>query len=448
MGQHEQPHSEDAAPSPLADRGAGHELNSMGEKSRHSLHSDRKPSRFGRHSIDANRRADGPLQTEKTRTHSLPGFDNDTQPPQSPPPVHAPTGAQSPRTRTVRSSTEFDRRFDGPFARPSLAMTRRLSSQQARPSEHSIGGVIDGQESGVAADTESAPQLLEPEPPPLNYTLRTRYKAIFIFWTFIVIDSVFMPIALYYGLWYGVGPGSVTDDDKEVMSANTVYSIVTAAIGGASIMEYFVRFWRLFKKGSTCRVIGARRWYLDAFHWNYTLAWLIVMVELIVGTVQYWPPIRLVAMPLTTMLYAFGTEMLLIDILRLFRVPAPVRLSSVPKGAQLRPCVYTIIEDICAVDGSGGTDFREALNRRYEASHVFRTMLRRLGVFWAVGAEGMAVVCTILIFTVSDNAAYAIGWSVPFGWAGVWSVCTIYYVKAELKREKIAWAEEVSKITA
>lgn len=159
-------------------------------------------------------------------------------------------------------------------------MTRRLSSQYARPSEHSIRDVIE--EPGVTADTESAPQLLEPEPPPLNYTLHTRYRAIFIFWLFIIIDSVVMPIALYYGLWYGVGPGSVTNDDDEVMSANTVYSIVTAAIGGASILEYFVRFWRLFKKNSTCRVIGARRWYLDAFHWNYTLAWLIVMVELIV----------------------------------------------------------------------------------------------------------------------------------------------------------------------
>lgn len=423
-------------------------MSNLNEKSRHSLHSDRKPSRFGRHSIDANRRVDGPLQTSKTRRHSLPALDDDTQLPQSPPPSHAPIRAQSSQYRTVRSSTEFDRRFDGPFGRPSLAMTRRLSSQQARPSEHSIRGVIEGQDSGVAAGTESAPRLLEPEPPPLNYTLHTRYKAIFIFWTFIVIDSVVMPIALYYGLWYGVGPGSVTDDDNEVMSANTVYSIVTAAIGGASILEYFVRFWRLFKKGSTCRVIGARRWYLDAFHWNYTLAWLIVMVELIVGTVQYWPPIRLVAMPLTTMLYAFGTEMLIIDMLRLFHVPAPFRLSSIPKGAQLRPCVYTIIEDVCAVDGSGGTDFREALNRRYEASHVFRTMLRRLGVFWAAGAEGMAVVCTILIFTVSENAAYAIGWSVPFGWAGVWTVCTIYYVKGELKREKLAWAEEVSKISA
>lgn len=161
-----------------------------------------------------------------------------------------------------------------------------------------------------------------------------------------------------------------------------------------------------------------------------------------------WPPIRLLSVPLTTMLFTFGTELLLVDTLRLFRIPAPIRMSSVPKGAQLRPCIYTIVEDVVAVDGSGGTAYREALNRRYEASHVFRTMLRRLGVFWAVGAESMAVVCFILIFTLSDDAAYTIGWSVPFVWAGVWTLCTLWYVKKELKRERQAWTEEVAKHTA
>lgn len=71
------------------------------------------------------------------------------------------------------------------------------------------------------------------------------------FWSFVLIDSSLTPIALYFGLWYG------TD-----LSPNVVFSIVTAAIGGISILEYFVRFWRLWKKGSTCRVMGARRAYV------------------------------------------------------------------------------------------------------------------------------------------------------------------------------------------
>ncbi|CAN8104020.1 unnamed protein product [Discula destructiva] len=422
------------------------------EKPRTSLHSYRnKPSgRVGRHSLDVSR----PPPTHETRngfrkeerSHSVPilGQDGTELGPEQPLPIHAPTNVQSSRQRAVRSSAEFDRRFDGPFGRPSLAMARRMSSQveESLAARGHDGDALPGsQREFLTASAGSGPELLEPKPPPLNYTLRTRKMSIFIFWSFIVFDSVVMPIALYFGLWYGVGPPA----KKQVLSANAVFSIVTAAIGGASIVEYAVRFWRLWKKGSTCRVIGARRWYLDLFHWNYTLAWIIVMFELIIGTCQEWPPIRLLSLPLTTMLFTFGTELLLVDTLRLFRIPAPIRMSSVPKGAQLRPCIYTMIEDVVAVDGSGGTAFREALNRRYEASHVFRTMLRRLGIFWATGAEAMAVVCMILVFTVSDDAAFAIGWSVPFVWAGVWTLCTFWYVKRELRKEETVWTEQISK---
>lgn len=149
-------------------------------------------------------------------------------------------------------------------------------------------------------------------------------------------------------------------------------------------------------------------------------------------------------MPVSSMLYAFGTELLIVDALRFFEIPAPVRISSIPRGAQLRPAIYSIIEDVCAVDGSGNTAFREALNRRYEASHVFRAMLRRLGAFWAFGAQGMAMVCTILIFTLgSGEAAYVVGWSAPFVWAGIWTLATYFYVKKKLREEKTAWTQEI-----
>lgn len=149
-------------------------------------------------------------------------------------------------------------------------------------------------------------------------------------------------------------------------------------------------------------------------------------------------------MPLASMLYAFGTELLIVDALRYFQVPAPVRISSIPKGAQLRPAIYSIIEDITAVDGSGGTAFREALNKRYEASHVFRAMLRRLGAFWAFGCMAMAVLTTILVFTIQHEAAYCVGWSAPFVWAGVWTLVTYFYVKKKLREEQKAWADEIA----
>lgn len=267
-------------------------------------------------------------------------------------------------------------------------------------------------------------------PPDLNYSLRTRKKSIALFWSLIVIDCIFTPIALYFGLWYGTN-----------LSHNAVFSISTGTLGSVSIFEYFLRFHRLWKKGSTCRVIGARRFYLDWFHWNLSVAWIAVMIELIVGTVPKEPPIRLLAMPVASMCFAFGVELLIIDVARLAGYKAPMRISSLPVGSPLRPGIYSIIEDVVAVDGGGGTEFRQRLNLRYMASHKFRQMLHRLTLFWALGSCAIAVLTTVLIFTIQKDAAYVVGWTVPFIWAGVWAWVTIIWVQKSLKHEYATWSE-------
>ena len=191
------------------------------------------------------------------------------------------------RSGQPRPSRDFDERRDGPFGRPSITMVRRRSSGlptspggiERRDTEHAIDETHDEPKNTAPSDQQplsmetlqSTDAAFEPEPPPLNYTLWTRKWSIFIFWSLILIDSIAMPIALYFGLWYGTN-----------LTPNTVFSIVTAALGGISILEYVLRFRRLWKKGSTCRVIGARRMYLDWFHWNFSAAWVVVMVELIV----------------------------------------------------------------------------------------------------------------------------------------------------------------------
>lgn len=150
-------------------------------------------------------------------------------------------------------------------------------------------------------------------------------------------------------------------------------------------------------------------------------------------------------MPVTSLLYVFGTEMLIQDGMRLLGIPAPFRISSMPKNSQLRPGIYWVIEDVIAVDGSGGVEFRERLNARYEASHDFRQMLHRLTLFWGIGAEGAAVVCTILIFTIQKDAAYCVGWALPFIWAGVWTAITFPWVKSSLRKEERNWLEALEK---
>ncbi len=93
-------------------------------------------------------------------------------------------------------------------------------------------------------------------PPPLKYSLRVRKKAIFWFWTLIILDCIFLPIGLYFGMWYGL--------TRDQLSANAVFSISTALLGTVSIVEYFIRFHRLWKKDSNCRVMGAKRAYVSS----------------------------------------------------------------------------------------------------------------------------------------------------------------------------------------
>jgi hypothetical protein len=88
-----------------------------------------------------------------------------------------------------------------------------------------------------------------------------------------------MPIGLYFGLWFEL--------TRDQLSANALFSISTALLGTVSMVEYFIRFARLWKKQSDCRVIGAQRWYLDWFHWNLSVAWIFVMIELIAYVCLY-----------------------------------------------------------------------------------------------------------------------------------------------------------------
>ena len=156
----------------------------------------------------------------------------------------------SPR-RSLQFSTAGRRRSSGaPFSPP-----RRRSSNAVSFGEGDRSIPMGPPRTSIAInDSEGRPHPSAGDgPPSLEYNLdgRKRRFALVYFWTFVVIDSVFMPIGLYFGLWYGTN-----------LSPNTVFSIVTAALGGISIFEYFIRFWRLFKKGSTCRVIGGRRAYV------------------------------------------------------------------------------------------------------------------------------------------------------------------------------------------
>ncbi|KAJ5760667.1 hypothetical protein N7520_007823 [Penicillium odoratum] len=268
------------------------------------------------------------------------------------------------------------------------------------------------------------------EPPPLPYSLHTRKKSIAFFWTIFVLDTLGQPVGLYWGLWYGTN-----------LSHNLVFSIVTACLGGISVFEYFYRLHNLIRKNSRARPLNARKSWLDFFHINFTIVWLILAVELIVGTVPQEPYVRLVAMVLPTVMFYFGIVHLVLDILRMSGFKAPFRISSTPKGSVMPTALYALIEDVVAVDGGGGQIYRYALRTRYLSSPYFRRMLFEMNCFWSGGSILCAAAITAIIFTVSEPVAFTLGWSLPFAWALVWTAITIPWVQSDLRREKKAWAE-------
>ncbi|KKK16691.1 hypothetical protein P175DRAFT_0540939 [Aspergillus ochraceoroseus IBT 24754] len=267
-------------------------------------------------------------------------------------------------------------------------------------------------------------------PPPLPYSLYKRKKSIAFFWTLFVIDALAQPVVLFWTLWYA------TD-----LSHNMVFTIVTITLGGVSVFEYFYRLYNLFRKDSCTRPLNARRSWLDFFQINFTLVWLILAVELIVGTVSPEPYVRLVAMVLPTVMFYFGGVFLTLDILRACGFRAPFRISSTPKGSVMPTALYVLIEDVVAVDGGGGQIYRYALRTRYLSSPYFRRMLVQMNFFWAGGSVIWAAAITAIVFTVPQSVAYTLGWSLPFVWAGLWTLITIPWVKSDLRREQELWHE-------
>ncbi|KAJ5592593.1 hypothetical protein N7537_009497, partial [Penicillium hordei] len=175
---------------------------------------------------------------------------------------------------------------------------------------------------------------------------------------------------------------------------------------GTFVTESLQRSWHLWRKKSTCRVSNVGRYCFDFTHWNILVSWVIIIAELVVGTVPDPPWMRILAMPVPSIFLVFALEMLVFEFMYVFEVPTPFRISSVPKGEPMRPALYALLEDIIAVDGKGGTRFRDRLDQRYKCSPPFRSMLHRLTMLWAVPQVVVAGGTLAGVFIADRELAY------------------------------------------
>jgi hypothetical protein len=159
-------------------------------------------------------------------------------------------------------------------------------------------------------------------------------------------------------------------------------------------------------------------------------------------------------MPQAIVLYLSGSQLLLTGVFYRLGWKTPMSLSSTRRDQAARPGVFMLVEDVIAVDGGGGTVYRNALIARYEASPYFRTLLQQLNWFWGIGSLAVAVITSIAIYVVdSGDVAFALGmytrfpegllalltclgWTLCWVWGGIGALVTTYWAKRALRHEK------------
>jgi hypothetical protein len=180
--------------------------------------------------------------------------------------------------------------------------------------------------------------------------------------------------------------------------------------------------------------------------WGYFLSLIMISSEISCGlSLPGAPHLSLISMAAPSLLLLLASILLLSLLLNAAGVLAPFRLGSTGKGeAEVRPAVFYVVEDIVAVDGGGGSEYRTAFNARYASSKVFREMTWWVSVGWMLGFYVVGGLLMGVIWGASareygeDVKMVVLGvcWGLPFVLGGIGAAGTVGYVRRCLRRER------------
>ncbi|KAH9851653.1 hypothetical protein C2E23DRAFT_732778 [Lenzites betulinus] len=276
-------------------------------------------------------------------------------------------------------------------------------------------------------------------PPPLNYTIKCnrRELAIILFFTLLFAEAGILPLILFYSIRWGAH----LDNTKNL-------AIITSLVGTYSGYKLARRSWYLFisDRSHQRRPLGASRFGPDAFTIQISLAMTGFFTPLIIGSSLSPGSVHAVSMSLSCFMIAFCVPLLITGIWP-HKLKVPFRVSSMPAYTGLPPAVYTMVEDIVAVDGGGCVEFRQAWRIRYEHSAIMRRIVRITSIWWGASGCLFAGAFIAIAWTTADDIGYGIGWGLPWLWAMVSGALTVRFVHRELEREQAEWASpDVHKI--
>ncbi|KAM7212934.1 hypothetical protein V8F06_011689 [Rhypophila decipiens] len=288
-----------------------------------------------------------------------------------------------------------------------------------------------GNDTTSTSDTTNSKPSSLPGLPRLNYNLWDYKIKLSIVTFLLVLESSLIPLALFYGLWF-----------RTTLRHGIIFAIITAFFGLVTGIEFGLRSLKLILPPDTYRPIGGKRWKADFTHWTLSFGYTVMTGILIGASIPHEPLVRPLAIPVPLFMIQMGLMLIATGYMNVKHKPTWCRMSSVPKGERTRPLVYTIVEDIIAVDGAAGLEYRRAFMARYEVSKLFRKMIAKQNWFWGWGSLLVGIGTMVVIWTVQQEIAYGIGWGVPLVWTIIWIVVTVVWVRRDLRHEKEQWARD------
>ncbi|KAK4119494.1 hypothetical protein N657DRAFT_581645 [Parathielavia appendiculata] len=269
--------------------------------------------------------------------------------------------------------------------------------------------------------------------PRLRYRILDYKLKLFIVVALLVLESSLLPISLYYGLVLAT-----------TLRQGIVFAIITSFFGIVTGIEFGLRSWKLIFKGDTYRPVGGTKFSADFTHWSLSFGYTVMTIILIIFSVPHDPLVRPLAIPVSVFFIQAGLQLTWAGCMNAAKRPAPFKISSVPKGGRVPPLVLTLVEDIVAVDGGAGREYRNTVMARYEASPRFRKMIAQQNWFWAIGALIDGIGTMVVVWTVPERVAYGVGWGSPLVFTIIWTTISVSWVRRSLRREKELWRAEHS----
>ncbi|KAH8700395.1 hypothetical protein BGW36DRAFT_425222 [Talaromyces proteolyticus] len=285
-------------------------------------------------------------------------------------------------------------------------------------------------------------------PPALNLSSKSLRKTAILWLLFILFENSLIPIALFFIL-----------GDIFHVKLWIIYTVIASIWGFALYVQFLIRLWKFLRRWKYYRPLSStetnsdqnpshpRLYSLDTTHWILLVALSISIAELIIATALTTPSIRVLSVVNQSMFLALSIAVFILDVGSWFAMRATFRVSSIARGEPLRPGLYTLVEDVMAVDAGYGLEFRGHINARWKASPSFRLLFQRLSPLWSVSGIAVNGVCLgVSIVLIDDThgkgeAGFVIGFAVPYVWAFGLIIISVAVVKSSLQKERERWSE-------